>query len=34
MGLTPVTVDTALGLAWVNVDGQAPPLKDWLGDLL
>lgn len=34
MGLKPVAVDTALGLAWVNVDGEAPPLKDWLGDLL
>ena len=34
MGLIPVEVDTALGMVFVNVDGKAPPLKDWLGDIL
>jgi hypothetical protein len=29
-----VDVDTALGMVFVNVDGNAPPLKEWLGDLL
>ena len=29
-----VRCDTALGLVFVNVDGHAPPLREWLGDLL
>ena len=32
-GLFPVRVDTALGLAFVNLNGEAPPLAEWLGDL-
>lgn len=34
MGLKPIRVDTALGLVFVNMNGEAPPLKDWFGDLL
>lgn len=34
MGLYPIEVDTALGMVFVNVNGDAPPLKEWLGDLL
>ena len=34
MGLKPIRVDTALGLAFVNLNGEAPPLDVWLGDLL
>ena len=33
-GLLPARVDFALGLAFVNLNGEAPPLKEWLGDLL
>lgn len=32
--LIPLRVDFALGLAFVNLDGNAPPLTEWLGDLL
>ena len=32
--LYPVRVDFALGLAFVNLNGDAPPLSEWLGDLL
>jgi len=32
--LFPVRVDFALGLAFVNLNGEAPPLAEWLGDLL
>ena len=32
--LYPARVDFAFGLAFVNLDGQAPPLSEWLGDLL
>jgi len=32
--LFPVRVDFALGLAFVNINGEAPPLDQWLGDLL
>ena len=34
MGLYPVRMETALGLAFVNLSGDAPPLREWLGDLL
>jgi len=34
MGLQPVRVDTALGLAFVNLSADAPPLEEWFGDLL
>lgn len=34
MGLLPVRIETALGLVFANVDGQAPPLSTWLGGLL
>jgi len=34
MGLFPVRVDTSLGVAFVNLDDKAPPLTEWLGDLL
>lgn len=34
MGLYPVRVDTKLGLVFVNLNGDAPPLTEWLGDLL
>ena len=34
MGLFPVRVESALGLIFVNLNGEAPPLTDWLGDLL
>jgi len=33
-GLFPVRVDFALGLAFVNLNGDAPPLAEWLGDLV
>mmetsp|Transcript_6123 Transcript_6123/g.19702 ORF Transcript_6123/g.19702 Transcript_6123/m.19702 type:complete len:442 (+) Transcript_6123:174-1499(+) len=33
-GLFPVRADSALGLIFVNVNGEAPPLSEWLGDLL
>uniref|UniRef100_A0A7S3RN72 Choline monooxygenase, chloroplastic n=1 Tax=Emiliania huxleyi TaxID=2903 RepID=A0A7S3RN72_EMIHU len=33
-GLFPVRTDSALGLIFVNVNGEAPPLSEWLGDLL
>lgn len=33
-GLKPVRVDMELGMVFVNVDGQAPSLQDWLGNLL
>jgi len=29
-----VRTDSALGLIFVNVNGEAPPLSEWLGDLL
>ena len=34
MGLKPVRIDSALGLAFVNLDETAPPLNEWLGDLV
>lgn len=34
MGLLPVRMETALGLIFVNVSGDAPPLETWLGGLL
>jgi phenylpropionate dioxygenase-like ring-hydroxylating dioxygenase large terminal subunit len=34
MGLHPVRTDTALGLVFANVGGEAPLLKTWLGDIL
>ncbi|KAL1499090.1 hypothetical protein AB1Y20_013604 [Prymnesium parvum] len=34
MGLHPVRVDCALGLAFVNLNGEAPALREWFGDLL
>jgi len=34
MGLKPIRVDTALGLVFVNMNGEAPPLDVWFGDLL
>jgi choline monooxygenase len=34
MGLYPVRVDTSLGLVFVNLNGEAPPLSEWLGDLV
>ena len=27
-------METALGLAFVNLSGDAPPLREWLGDIL
>ena len=27
-------MDTALGLVFVNISGDAPPLREWLGDIL
>jgi len=33
-GLHPIRVDTALGLVFANVGASAPPLDQWLGDLL
>jgi len=33
-GLFPVRVETFLGLAFVNLNAEAPPLKEWLGDLV
>jgi choline monooxygenase len=32
-GLYPVRVEAWGGLVFVNLDGQAPPLSEWLGDL-
>eukprot|EP00966_Prymnesium_polylepis_P324013 7380123-Prymnesium_polylepis.1 len=34
MGLKPINVECALGLAFVNLSGEAPPLAEWFGDLL
>ena len=34
MGLKPVRVECAFGLAFVNLNGEAPPLREWLGDLV
>lgn len=34
MGLFPVRSETELGMVFVNLDEQAPPLEDWLGDIL
>eukprot|EP00040_Diaphanoeca_grandis_P004214 m.27601 g.27601 ORF g.27601 m.27601 type:complete len:470 (-) comp15773_c0_seq1:470-1879(-) len=34
MGLFPVRMDTALGMVFVNFDEQAPPLLEWLGDVV
>jgi len=33
-GLHKVRVDTAMGLIFVNLNGEAPTLQEWLGDLL
>jgi len=32
-GLKPVRIETAMGLAFVNLNGEAPPLREWLGVL-
>lgn len=33
-GLFPVRLEEFLGLAFVNLDGKAPPLDEWFGDLV
>jgi len=32
-GLFPVRVEEFLGMAFINLNGKAPPLREWLGDL-
>ena len=34
MSLYPVRMETALGMAFVNLSDDAPPLREWLGDIL